>query len=130
MRAASIDHYWLSQFRSDKTRNILGACELTKAALRREDVIAEADFDRGAAQRFILQLLVALVKTGLAFNRSKSKLGGMAETKCEIRLGDCAEVLREYPSDFFDLIVTSPPYADSRARRDFCVLSSRAAFSS
>ena len=40
----------------------------------------------------------------------------MAETKCEIRLGDCAEVLREYPNGFFDLIVTSPPYADSRAR--------------
>src|SRR5205807_1913956 len=35
---------------------------------------------------------------------------------CEIRLGDCAEVLREYPDNFFDLIVTSPPYADSRAR--------------
>jgi len=40
----------------------------------------------------------------------------VAETKCEIRLGDCAEVLREYPNGFFDLIVTSPPYADSRAR--------------
>src|SRR5438105_15155486 len=40
----------------------------------------------------------------------------VAETKGEIRLGDCAEVLREYPDNFFDLIVTSPPYADSRAR--------------
>lgn len=40
----------------------------------------------------------------------------MTETKCEIRLGDCREVLREYPDTFFDLIVTSPPYADSRAR--------------
>ena len=40
----------------------------------------------------------------------------MTETKCEIRLGDCEEVLREYPDDLFDLIVTSPPYADSRAR--------------
>jgi len=40
----------------------------------------------------------------------------VAETKCEIRLGDCAEVLREYPNGFFDLIVNSPPYADSRAR--------------
>lgn len=40
----------------------------------------------------------------------------MAEIKCEIRLGDCVEILREYPPDFFDLIVTSPPYADSRAR--------------
>jgi site-specific DNA-methyltransferase (adenine-specific) len=40
----------------------------------------------------------------------------MAETKCEIRLGDCAKVLHEYSQNFFDLIVTSPPYADSRAR--------------
>ena len=40
----------------------------------------------------------------------------MTETKCEIRLGDCRKVLREYPDTFFDLIVTSPPYADSRAR--------------
>jgi site-specific DNA-methyltransferase (adenine-specific) len=40
----------------------------------------------------------------------------VAETKCEIRLGDCAEVLRGYPRNFFDLIVTSPPYADSRTR--------------
>lgn len=40
----------------------------------------------------------------------------MTEVKCEIRLGDCGEVLREYPDAFFDLIVTSPPYADSRAR--------------
>jgi site-specific DNA-methyltransferase (adenine-specific) len=40
----------------------------------------------------------------------------MAENRCEIRLGDYAEVLPEYPNDFFDLIVTSPPYADSRTR--------------
>lgn len=40
----------------------------------------------------------------------------MSETKCEILLGDCTEVLREYASEHFDLIITSPPYADSRAR--------------
>ena len=40
----------------------------------------------------------------------------MIETKCEIRLGDCENVLARYSEDFFDLIVTSPPYADSRAR--------------
>ena len=28
--------------------------------------------------------------------------------------GDCLHVLKQYPDDFFDLIVTSPPYADSR----------------
>jgi len=40
------------------------------------------------------------------------KFGYVTETKCEIRLGDCKEVLREYPDSFFDLIVTSPPYVD------------------
>lgn len=30
--------------------------------------------------------------------------------------GDCKDVLKEYPTDFFDLIVTSPPYADSRKK--------------
>ena len=30
--------------------------------------------------------------------------------------GDCLEVLRGYPDDFFDLILTSPPYAESRMK--------------
>ncbi|NLB66759.1 MAG: site-specific DNA-methyltransferase [Lentisphaerae bacterium] len=32
----------------------------------------------------------------------------------KIHTGDCEIVLKDYPDDFFDLIVTSPPYADSR----------------
>jgi site-specific DNA-methyltransferase (adenine-specific) len=32
----------------------------------------------------------------------------------EIKFGDCEDVLREYPDNTFDLIVTSPPYADKR----------------
>jgi site-specific DNA-methyltransferase (adenine-specific) len=32
----------------------------------------------------------------------------------EIKHGDCLDVLKEYPDDAFDLIVTSPPYADRR----------------
>ena len=32
----------------------------------------------------------------------------------EIKHGDCAEVLRKHPDNTFDLIVTSPPYADKR----------------
>ena len=40
----------------------------------------------------------------------------MRSIETVIKCGDCAEVLREYPDDFFDLIVTSPPYADSRAK--------------
>lgn len=35
-------------------------------------------------------------------------------SKTEILQGDCAEELQHYPNDFFDLIVTSPPYADRR----------------
>lgn len=31
-----------------------------------------------------------------------------------IEEGDCASILKRYPDDFFDLIVTSPPYADRR----------------
>lgn len=36
------------------------------------------------------------------------------ELKTDIRLGDCLEVLKGFPDNFFDLIVTSPPYADCR----------------
>ena len=32
----------------------------------------------------------------------------------EIKHGDCLDVLAEYPDNTFDLIVTSPPYADKR----------------
>jgi len=32
----------------------------------------------------------------------------------KVEQGDCAEVLRNYPAGHFDLIVTSPPYADRR----------------
>jgi site-specific DNA-methyltransferase (adenine-specific)/site-specific DNA-methyltransferase (cytosine-N4-specific) len=31
-----------------------------------------------------------------------------------IELGDCKEVLKKYPDNYVDLIVTSPPYADRR----------------
>jgi DNA modification methylase len=33
-----------------------------------------------------------------------------------IKQGDCAKVLLDYPKNYFDLIVTSPPYADSREK--------------
>jgi site-specific DNA-methyltransferase (adenine-specific) len=32
-----------------------------------------------------------------------------------VELGDCSEVLKKYPDNCIDLIVTSPPYADQRA---------------
>ncbi|MCL4871733.1 MAG: site-specific DNA-methyltransferase [Anaerolineae bacterium] len=38
----------------------------------------------------------------------------MKEIEARLQQGDCLEVLQNYPDNFFDLIVTSPPYADSR----------------
>ena len=40
----------------------------------------------------------------------------MRKVECIIKCGDCADVLLDYPDSFFDLIVTSPPYADCRAK--------------
>jgi len=40
----------------------------------------------------------------------------MRKIEIIIKCGDCADVLLDYPDNSFDLIVTSPPYADSRAR--------------
>ena len=40
----------------------------------------------------------------------------MRELKTDILFGDCLEVLRTFADNSFDLIVTSPPYADSRAK--------------
>ena len=40
----------------------------------------------------------------------------MEEVKTDIHLGDCLDILNEYPNNLFDLIVTSPPYADRREK--------------
>jgi len=40
----------------------------------------------------------------------------MKPLKTDILLGDCAEVLQDFEKNTIDLIVTSPPYADSRAK--------------
>lgn len=40
----------------------------------------------------------------------------VTELKTDIRVGDCLDVLKEFPDNFFDLIITSPPYADSRSK--------------
>lgn len=39
---------------------------------------------------------------------------GVKVCTAEIKRGDCLEVLLDYPDNTFDLIVTSPPYADRR----------------
>lgn len=36
--------------------------------------------------------------------------------KTDILLGDCLESLAQFPDNTFDLIITSPPYADSRSK--------------
>lgn len=40
----------------------------------------------------------------------------MRTVESVIKSGDCANVLLDYPDNFFDLIVTSPPYADCREK--------------
>ena len=39
----------------------------------------------------------------------------MRQIEARLECGDCIDILKAYPSDFFDLIVTSPPYADQRS---------------
>ncbi|HLR38616.1 MAG TPA: site-specific DNA-methyltransferase [Chitinophagaceae bacterium] len=40
----------------------------------------------------------------------------MAKLTADIFQGDCLEVLKDFDDNTFDLIVTSPPYADSRSK--------------
>ena len=40
----------------------------------------------------------------------------MTAIKTDLYLGDCLEVLSNFDTDSFDLIVTSPPYADRRSK--------------
>lgn len=47
---------------------------------------------------------------------SPPKEAYLAEIKTDIRLGDCLDILPAFPDETFDLIVTSPPYADSRSK--------------
>ncbi len=39
----------------------------------------------------------------------------MRPVRSEILRGDCVDVLRDFEDEVFDLIITSPPYADRRA---------------
>lgn len=40
----------------------------------------------------------------------------MRKIETIIKCGDCLDVLKDYPDNFFNLIVTSPPYADCREK--------------
>lgn len=40
----------------------------------------------------------------------------MSINSVQILLGDCKEILKEFPDKHFNLIVTSPPYADARKK--------------
>lgn len=53
----------------------------------------------------------------LVVERAVSFDGTAPKMWCDrLFLGDCLEVLKQMPSEMVDLIVTSPPYADSRKR--------------
>lgn len=47
---------------------------------------------------------------------SNKKFRKMLQIKTQVLKGDSKEVLRNYPDDSIDLIVTSPPYADRRMK--------------
>jgi DNA modification methylase len=51
---------------------------------------------------------------GLQLNDSMAKGGLMKRFENQYVIGDCEKVLKDIPGDSIDLIVTSPPYADSR----------------
>ena len=40
----------------------------------------------------------------------------MSQFRTEIHFGDCINVLQKFPNEHFNLIVTSPPYADARKK--------------
>ena len=40
----------------------------------------------------------------------------VSEIKDAILVGDCLDILRDFEDDIFDLIITSPPYADARRK--------------
>jgi len=46
----------------------------------------------------------------------KEEMMKMKKIETKIENGDCLEILKKYPDNFFNLIVTSPPYADSRSK--------------
>ncbi len=48
--------------------------------------------------------------------RQLKPLNTMKELITDIRVGDCLHVLKSFPDNYFNLIVTSPPYADSRVK--------------
>lgn len=48
--------------------------------------------------------------------KSNLMRGNLKPVETKIHNGDCLDVLKNYPDNFFNLIVTSPPYADSRSK--------------
>jgi len=56
-----------------------------------------------------------LPKRGRNINQNLMR-GNLEPVETKIHNGDCLEILKNYPDHFFNLIVTSPPYADSRSK--------------
>jgi hypothetical protein len=55
-----------------------------------------------------------VLKTSVDWKPGESDLPDSQKWHDQMMHGDCQEIMREMPSGFVDLIITSPPYADSR----------------
>ena len=55
-------------------------------------------------------------QTGKLWTLQKKVNDSMKEIRADIYLGDCLDILSDFPENAFDLIITSPPYADRRSR--------------
>lgn len=60
-------------------------------------------------------MLETIFGEDLELNESETEIK-MGKVKANIYLGDCRDVLKRIESNTIDLIVTSPPYADSRKK--------------
>lgn len=57
---------------------------------------------------------VISTKPDIRVQKNQLELEQRAEIYADLYSGDCLDILKKYPSNSIDLIVTSPPYADQR----------------
>src|SRR5262245_39074323 len=69
---------------------------------------------RSAPSPFLTPLFLARWRLGVHFSLFVSS--STMRLRHEIEHGDCLDTLKDVPDDSFDLIFTSPPYADRRAK--------------
>lgn len=63
-----------------------------------------------------LEVAVSKEEVTISTNLNQVEIPTIDEWYNRVILGDCLEVLRQMPSNLVDLIITSPPYADSRKK--------------